>query len=79
MPILTSPQERALVRSIVEIARSLGIETIAEGVETPAHAELLRTLGCDELQGYAFAKPLPFAEFARFAARRAGAPAARQA
>lgn len=79
MPILTSPQERALVRSIIEIARSLGVETIAEGVETPAHAELLRTLGCDELQGYAFAKPLPFAEFARFAARRAGAPTARQA
>ncbi len=79
MPILTSPQERALVRSIIDIARSLGVETIAEGVETPAHAELLRTLGCDELQGYAFAKPLPFAEFARFAARRAGTPIAREA
>ncbi|RYC15412.1 EAL domain-containing protein [Ciceribacter ferrooxidans] len=79
MPILNSPQERALVRSIIDIARSLGVETIAEGVETPAHAELLRTLGCDELQGYAFAKPLPFAEFARFAARRAGAPTAREA
>lgn len=79
MPILNSPQERALVRSIIDIARSLGVETIAEGVETPAHAELLRTLGCDELQGYAFAKPLPFADFARFAARRAGVTTALKA
>jgi len=69
MPILNSPQERALVRSIVEIARSLGIETIAEGVETHDHAALLKILGCDQLQGFAFAKPLSFEEFTRFASR----------
>ncbi len=66
MPILNSPQERALVRSIIEIARSLGVETVAEGVESLDHAGLLRQLGCDYLQGYAFAKPLPFDEFSRF-------------
>jgi diguanylate cyclase (GGDEF)-like protein len=64
MPILTSPQERALVRSIIEIAGSLGIETVAEGVETPDHAVWLRELGCDLLQGYAFARPLSFDDFA---------------
>ena len=69
MPIIDSPQERALVRSIIDIARSLGVETIAEGVETRQHAELLRELGSDGLQGYFFARPLPFQEFARFAAR----------
>lgn len=67
MPIVTSPQERALVRSIIEIARSLGVETVAEGVESHEHATMLRQLGCDFLQGYAFAKPLPFADFTRFA------------
>ncbi|ATN33421.1 diguanylate cyclase [Rhizobium sp. ACO-34A] len=67
MPIVTSPQERALVRSIIEIARSLGVETVAEGVESNEHATLLRQLGCDFLQGYAFAKPLPFEDFTRFA------------
>ncbi|WP_165214887.1 bifunctional diguanylate cyclase/phosphodiesterase [Affinirhizobium pseudoryzae] len=63
MPIITSPQERSLVRSIIEIAKSLGVETVAEGVETMEHAALLRNLGCDLLQGYAFARPLPFADF----------------
>ena len=62
-PILDSPKEKALVRSIVEIARSLGVETVAEGVETVEHAEVLLTLGADMLQGYAFARPLPFEDF----------------
>ncbi|CAN7197143.1 bifunctional diguanylate cyclase/phosphodiesterase [Neorhizobium sp. LjRoot104] len=67
MPILTSPQERALVRSIIDIARSLGVETVAEGVETMQHASLLRELGCDLLQGYAFARPLSFNDFTQAA------------
>ena len=62
-PIITSPQERALVSSIIEIARSLGVETVAEGVETLAHASLLHDLGCDLLQGYAFSRPLSFDDF----------------
>jgi diguanylate cyclase (GGDEF)-like protein len=62
-PIITSPQERALVSSIIEIARSLGVETVAEGVETLAHASLLHELGCDLLQGYAFSRPLSFDDF----------------
>lgn len=66
MPVTVQPQERSLVRNIVEIARSLGIETVAEGVETQEHAGILRQLGCDYLQGYAFAKPLSFDDFTRF-------------
>ncbi|WP_244474657.1 MULTISPECIES: putative bifunctional diguanylate cyclase/phosphodiesterase [unclassified Rhizobium] len=69
MPITVQPQERSLVRNIVEIARSLGIETVAEGVETHEHAGMLRQLGCDYLQGYAFAKPLSFDDFTRFVNR----------
>lgn len=62
-PIVTSQQERALVSSIIDIARSLGVETVAEGVETAAHATLLNELGCDLLQGYAFSRPLSFHDF----------------
>ncbi len=54
----TSPEQRKLVGSIIEIGRSLNIEVVAEGVETQAHATILRDLGCDILQGYAFARPM---------------------
>ncbi|MCM2294517.1 EAL domain-containing protein [Allorhizobium sp. BGMRC 0089] len=67
MPILNSGRERSLVRSIVDIARSLGIETVAEGVETIEHAAILNDLGCDVLQGYAYARPMPYDEFTAFA------------
>ncbi|KUM25927.1 histidine kinase [Mesorhizobium loti] len=53
-PIVNSPQQRQVVSSIIEIGKSLGIEIIAEGVETMKHARLLKGLGCDILQGYAF-------------------------
>ncbi|APO66672.1 GGDEF/EAL domain-containing protein [Rhizobium gallicum] len=67
-PILNSPQERALVSSIIDIARSLGVETVAEGIETISHADMLRDLGCDLLQGYAFSRPLSFDDFTAAAA-----------
>jgi diguanylate cyclase (GGDEF)-like protein len=61
-PIVRSAAQRRLVRSIVEIGRSLDIEVVAEGVETMEHAALLRDLGCTILQGFAFAKPMPAEE-----------------
>ncbi|MCF3640171.1 EAL domain-containing protein [Rhizobium sp. TRM95111] len=69
-PILASRHEQALVRSIIEIGRSLGIGIVAEGVETMQHAEMLSMLGCDLLQGYAFARPLPREAFLDFALAR---------
>ncbi|WP_275782793.1 sensor domain-containing protein [Pararhizobium gei] len=57
-PITTVLEQRQLVRSIIDIGHSLKIDVIAEGVETLDHAEILRDLGCDALQGYAFAKPM---------------------
>ncbi|WP_328467828.1 bifunctional diguanylate cyclase/phosphodiesterase [Actinoplanes sp. NBC_00393] len=57
-------QQTALVRTIVDLARSLGLTTVAEGVETAYHADLLRTLGCDRGQGYHFARPIPAPELA---------------
>lgn len=58
-PIITEPSQRRLVASIVDIGKSMDIEIVAEGVETMDHAAILRDLGCDILQGYAFARPMP--------------------
>ena len=65
-PIVHSPAQRRLVGSIVDIGRSLDIEIVAEGVETMAHARVARGLGCDILQGYAFARPMAAEELEAF-------------
>lgn len=69
MPILKSEPQRRLITSIVDIGRSLGIEIVAEGVETMEHAEILRDLGCHTLQGYALARPMAAEDFLEFALR----------
>ncbi|QEE44058.1 EAL domain-containing protein [Rhizobium sp. WL3] len=56
--IPTSQEQRILVMSIIQIARSLKIKVTAEGVETEEHARILKRLGCDVLQGYGLARPL---------------------
>ena len=53
------PGDTAITRMIVELAHTLGMEVIAEGVETWAQAALLREMGCDMAQGFFFARPLP--------------------
>ncbi|HTO33732.1 MAG TPA: EAL domain-containing protein [Pararhizobium sp.] len=70
LPILTSAKQRQLVASIIDIGVSLGIEVIAEGVETMEHARILRELGCYGLQGYAFARPMSANDLANFARER---------
>ncbi|WP_254689830.1 bifunctional diguanylate cyclase/phosphodiesterase [Shinella daejeonensis] len=70
LPLLESQAQQSLVSSILDIGRVRGIEIVAEGVETLAHAELLRRLGCHALQGYAFARPMPAEEFLVFAQSR---------
>ncbi|MBB6484028.1 EAL domain-containing protein [Rhizobium lusitanum] len=59
-----SDEQRRLVSSIVDIARALNVEVVAEGVETEEHARILAEIGCDELQGYAIGYPSPEAEVA---------------
>lgn len=58
-PIVSSETQRQLVRSIIEIGKSQKIAICAEGVETETHAAILRDLGCDSLQGYHLARPMP--------------------
>ncbi|KUM23387.1 histidine kinase [Mesorhizobium loti] len=69
-PITGSTAQRRLVSSIIEIGKSLGIDVVAEGVETMEHARILRELGCDILQGYAFGRPMDTDTFAAFAQSR---------
>ncbi len=57
-PVTTSEDQRELVHSIIHIGRTLGIGVVAEGVESMEHAEFLRIMGADLLQGYAFSKPM---------------------
>lgn len=56
----------AIARTIVAMAKSLGLTTVAEGVETAEQFELLKAMGCDQIQGYFFSRPLPPDEFADF-------------
>jgi diguanylate cyclase (GGDEF)-like protein len=58
----------AIIRAVVAIGASLGINTTAEGVETPEQFECLRTEGCTEVQGYLFSPPRPAAEIRKLVA-----------
>lgn len=55
-------EDRAIVTAIVELARSLGVEAVAEGVETAEQAAVLRTMRCHVAQGFHFARPQPPAD-----------------
>jgi len=55
----SAPEDSAIVRSIMALARNLNLDVTAEGVETLAQATFLRQESCQELQGYLFSKPLP--------------------
>jgi len=63
--IHTNSESATLVKSIVEMAHGLGLRVVAEGVEQPEQLSLLRELGCDEIQGYLVAAPVPAAELER--------------
>jgi diguanylate cyclase (GGDEF)-like protein len=60
-------EDVAIVQAIIQMATSLGLKTIAEGVESPLQLATLRELKCDISQGYLFAKPMPGDEFRRYA------------
>ena len=60
----------AIVQSVVQLARNMGLATVAEGVESDDIAALLTRLGCDSLQGYLYSPPLPFDRFATWLSAR---------
>jgi EAL domain-containing protein (putative c-di-GMP-specific phosphodiesterase class I) len=57
-PVTTDSRSAAVVRAAIDLGNALGIEVIAEGVETGAHARFLATAGCGQAQGYYFSRPL---------------------
>ncbi len=65
--VLTDPNDAAIARTIVALARSLGLDVIAEGVETDAQRDFLAASGCHAYQGYFFSRPLPVEGFEAFA------------
>jgi len=67
--------DTAIVKAIIHMAKSLGLTTVAEGVENVRALDLLRESGCDKAQGYYYARPMPAEEFMAFAARHKSAAA----
>lgn len=60
--INNDPDDLAITKAVIALGQSLGLNVVAEGVETLDQAETLRNLGCDKLQGFYFSRPVPFSE-----------------
>lgn len=65
------PEGTAIVKAIIVLAKSLGLEALAEGVETSEQLSFLRTHGCHQIQGYYFSRPLPVDELPDFVLNQA--------
>lgn len=63
--MLTNSKNESLVKMMLSLAKSMGLEVIAEGIETEAQAEFLRQQECNVGQGFYFAKPMPIEEFGK--------------
>ncbi len=71
----SNEQDAAIVSAVVTMARSLGLRTVAEGAEKESHLAALQRLGCDCVQGYVLARPMPAAQFAQWVRNFAGVDA----
>ena len=64
--MLTDPNDSAIVKTIIALAQNLGLQVVAEGVETNAQLDFLILNGCHIFQGYLFSKPLPIDAFEHY-------------
>jgi len=69
--ITEDPEDKAIVGAIISMATSLGMQTIAEGVETEGQLDFLRARGCTEVQGYYFNRPVPAPAFEAYVRKNA--------
>ena len=67
--MLTNPDDRSFVESIVNMAHTAGWQVVAKGVESIEHGALLVRLGCDYAQGYGIARPMPAQDLPRWVAQ----------
>lgn len=65
-PITHDENALLIVQAIIMMSKGMNLKTISEGVEVKEQLEILKTLGCDEIQGYIWGKPLPSIEFEKF-------------
>ena len=72
--MIDDPKDLAIVTAVITASRMMGLEVIAEGVETAEHAALLNKMGCSHLQGYLFSRPLPAEDIPAWIARFRPAP-----
>ena len=70
--IVDDPDDQAIVDAIINMAHSLGMATIAEGVETPGQLAFLKAHHCDEIQGYLYSRPLERSDFEQLLRTPAG-------
>ena len=61
--ILTNEEDQRIVKAIIELAHTLGMKIVVEGIENKKMVEMIASYGCDYMQGYHFSKPLPVFEF----------------
>jgi predicted signal transduction protein with EAL and GGDEF domain len=73
----SSPADASIVAAIIAMAHGLGLTVVAEGVETVGQLKALSALGCDRVQGYLLARPMPAVEFEAFVRRQHAAVAVR--
>ena len=64
--VLIDTNGATIARTIIALGQSMGLNVIAEGVETEGQHEFLRSHGCDAFQGYLFSRPLPLHKFEQF-------------
>jgi len=72
LDMMRDPEDRAIVQAMIQIARSLNIATVAEGVEDASLARQLSEMGCDEAQGSLYARPMSAADFVAWLRRHGG-------
>jgi EAL domain-containing protein (putative c-di-GMP-specific phosphodiesterase class I) len=63
--------DMVIAAAVIVMAQALGLEVVAEGVETASQHEVLRAMGCDQVQGYLFSHPLPADELLAWVSARA--------
>jgi EAL domain-containing protein (putative c-di-GMP-specific phosphodiesterase class I) len=69
MTMTVNDQDAVIVRTLVDLGRSLGLRTVAEGVESQEARDMLRDFGCDEAQGYLFSRAIPAEQFTAWLTR----------